>query len=105
LQATEELKKVDTKTAIQQIRKPHWFEKFIWFISSENFLVLCGRDAQQNEILVKRYMDKGDIVSARAHPQCEKLVVSWMTAHAAFSCVYVFISYLVVETWTCGVKR
>ncbi len=50
--------------AIQQIRKPHWFEKFIWFISSENFLVLCGRDAQQNEMLVKRYMDKGDIVSA-----------------------------------------
>jgi hypothetical protein len=27
-----------------------------------------------------------------------------MTAHAAFSSVYVFISYLVVETWTCGVK-
>ena len=34
----------------------HWFEKFIWFVSSENFLVLAGRDAQQNEMLVKRHM-------------------------------------------------
>uniref|UniRef100_A0A0C3U817 NFACT RNA-binding domain-containing protein n=2 Tax=Geminigeraceae TaxID=589343 RepID=A0A0C3U817_GUITC len=59
--AKEDLKKADTKASIQQIRKTHWFEKFIWFISSENFLVLCGRDAQQNELLVKRHMEKGDI--------------------------------------------
>lgn len=39
---------------IQQMRKAHWFEKFNWFISSEGYLVLSGRDAQQNEILVKR---------------------------------------------------
>lgn len=37
-------------------RKPHWFERFHWFISSENYLVVSGRDAQQNELLVKRYM-------------------------------------------------
>jgi predicted ribosome quality control (RQC) complex YloA/Tae2 family protein len=30
-------------------RKVHWFEKFNWFISSEGYLVLSGRDAQQNE--------------------------------------------------------
>lgn len=39
---------------IQQIRFVHWFEKFNWFISSEGYLVLSGRDAQQNEILIKR---------------------------------------------------
>eukprot|EP00282_Hemiselmis_andersenii_P032768 CAMPEP_0169451756 /NCGR_PEP_ID=MMETSP1042-20121227/13868_1 /TAXON_ID=464988 /ORGANISM="Hemiselmis andersenii, Strain CCMP1180" /LENGTH=638 /DNA_ID=CAMNT_0009563691 /DNA_START=64 /DNA_END=1977 /DNA_ORIENTATION=- len=59
--AKEELKRVDTKSSIQAIRKVHWFEKFVWFISSENYLVVSGRDAQQNELLVKRYMDKGDI--------------------------------------------
>ena len=32
-----------------------WFEKFLWFISSENYIVVAGRDAQQNEMLVKRY--------------------------------------------------
>lgn len=27
-------------------RKIFWFEKFIWFITSENYLVIGGRNAQ-----------------------------------------------------------
>jgi len=42
-------------------RKVFWFEKFIWFVTSENYLVIGGRNAQQNEALVKRYMDKTDL--------------------------------------------
>jgi predicted ribosome quality control (RQC) complex YloA/Tae2 family protein len=42
-------------------RKVFWFEKFIWFVTSENHLVIGGRNAQQNEALVKRYMDKHDL--------------------------------------------
>ena len=42
-------------------RKVFWFEKFIWFITSENYLVIGGRNAQQNEALVKKYMDKTDL--------------------------------------------
>jgi predicted ribosome quality control (RQC) complex YloA/Tae2 family protein len=42
-------------------RKIFWFEKFIWFITSENYLVIGGRNAQQNEALVKRYMDRTDL--------------------------------------------
>jgi predicted ribosome quality control (RQC) complex YloA/Tae2 family protein len=30
------------------------FEKFFWFVSTENFLVIAGRDQQQNELIVKR---------------------------------------------------
>eukprot|EP00980_Cylindrotheca_fusiformis_P024232 scaffold11675_cov123-Cylindrotheca_fusiformis.AAC.1 len=41
-------------------RKPLWFEKFNWFITSDNYLVLGGRDAQQNEQIVKRYLRPGD---------------------------------------------
>ena len=41
---------------VQQVRKPYWFERFNWFVSGENYLVLSGRDAQQNELLVKRYL-------------------------------------------------
>ena len=37
-----------------------WFEKFDWFITTEDVLVLAGRDAQQNELLVKRYLKRGD---------------------------------------------
>ena len=46
---------VKAVTSTQQLRKPHWFEKFNWFVTSENHLVLSGRDAQQNELLVKRW--------------------------------------------------
>ena len=41
-------------------RKVYWFEKFYWFITTENYLVLAGRDAQQNEVLVKKYLRQGD---------------------------------------------
>lgn len=39
----------------QVVRKSAWYERFNWFISSENYLVISGRDAQQNELIVKRY--------------------------------------------------
>ena len=35
------------------------FEKFYWFISSENYLVIGGRDQQQNELIVKKYLNDG----------------------------------------------
>eukprot|EP01080_Neovahlkampfia_damariscottae_P006002 gene6002-10000_t len=68
--AMKSLKQQTTKQVknIQQMRKRFWFEKFNWFITSENYLILSGRDAQQNDILIKRYMKKGDIyVHADVH--------------------------------------
>ncbi|CAP67820.1 uncharacterized protein PODANS_1_17010 [Podospora anserina S mat+] len=60
---TEDLRKglKQEKPVLQLIRKQMWFEKFVWFISSDGYLVLGGRDAQQNEILYKRYLKKGDV--------------------------------------------
>ncbi|XP_068874785.1 ribosome quality control complex subunit NEMF [Aphelocoma coerulescens] len=55
------LREVQTVTTIQKARKVYWFEKFLWFISSENYLVIAGRDQQQNELIVKRYLKPGDI--------------------------------------------
>jgi predicted ribosome quality control (RQC) complex YloA/Tae2 family protein len=66
----EDLKKglKQEKPVLQPIRKQMWFEKFVWFISSDGYLVLGGRDAQQNEILYKRYLRKGDVyVHADVH--------------------------------------
>ena len=54
--AQAQLSQVRTATAAQHLRKSHWFEKFNWFVTSENYLVISGRDAQQNELVVKRYM-------------------------------------------------
>ncbi|CAK6971511.1 nuclear export mediator factor NEMF-like isoform X2 [Scomber scombrus] len=55
------LKEVQTVMTIQKARKVYWFEKFLWFISSENYLIIAGRDQQQNEMIVKRYLRAGDI--------------------------------------------
>ena len=38
-----------------------WFERFRWFHTSDGFLVIGGRNADQNEELVKKYMDSGDL--------------------------------------------
>jgi len=42
-------------------RKRAWFEKFHWFYSSDGFLVIGGRDAQSNEAIVKKHMEKEDV--------------------------------------------
>lgn len=49
------------KEVLRPVRKPFWFEKFIFFISSEGYLVLGGRDITQTEILYSRYLKKGDV--------------------------------------------
>ncbi|RNA10237.1 nuclear export mediator factor NEMF [Brachionus plicatilis] len=57
----ELLKQASKIKTIGKSRKQYWFEKFFWFISSENYLVIGGRDQQQNEIVVKRYLKSGDL--------------------------------------------
>ena len=38
-----------------------WYEKLRWFISSDNILVVGGRDANSNENIVKKYLEPNDI--------------------------------------------
>ena len=64
----EELKRVQAKTAAsgkpgapQLIRRPQWFEKFAWFVSSDGYLVLAAKDPQQCEMLYRRYFARNDI--------------------------------------------
>jgi hypothetical protein len=56
----QDLKETKITATINKIRKPFWFEKFLWFISTDGHLIIAGRDMQQNEILVKRYLLKDD---------------------------------------------
>ncbi|KAM3083703.1 hypothetical protein ACMFMG_002185 [Clarireedia jacksonii] len=60
---TQDLKKglKQEKAILRPVRKQMWFEKFIWFISSDGYMVLAGKDAQQNETLYKKYLRKGDV--------------------------------------------
>ncbi|HDQ07137.1 MAG TPA: fibronectin-binding domain-containing protein, partial [Candidatus Bathyarchaeota archaeon] len=52
----------ETQQPLVKRRKKQWFEKFRWFHSSDGFLVIGGRDATTNEILIKRRMEPQDIV-------------------------------------------
>ena len=50
----------EVKKERQKAKK--WYEKFRWFISSEGFLCIGGKDATTNEIIIKKHADKDDIV-------------------------------------------
>ncbi|MDI6820229.1 MAG: ribosome rescue protein RqcH [Candidatus Hodarchaeaceae archaeon] len=41
-------------------RKPRWFERFRWFISSDGILVIGGRDVATNREVVEKHMQPGD---------------------------------------------
>ena len=55
-------KKVEKKEEVVEKGKPQWYHKFRWFISSQGFLCVGGRDATTNEIIIKKHADKDDIV-------------------------------------------
>jgi predicted ribosome quality control (RQC) complex YloA/Tae2 family protein len=66
LQATEMLragKAAPKKTRMLPIRrrKPKWYERFRWFHSSDGFLVLGGRDAETNEEIYAKYLERRDL--------------------------------------------
>ncbi len=45
-----------------------WYERFRWFHTSDGYLVLGGRNADQNEELVEKYLERGDrFFHAQAH--------------------------------------
>ena len=48
------------KQVLQPVRQPFWFEKYIYFVSSEGYLILGGRDAQQSDTLYLKHLKTGD---------------------------------------------
>ena len=56
----EEIKKSEQSKLKQ--RKQEWYEKFRWFVSSEGLLVIGGRDATSNEIVIKKHTEPNDLV-------------------------------------------
>lgn len=54
----KKLRKVDTiKPEVSE-----WYEKFRWFFTSDGKLVLGGRDAATNEIIIKKHTESQDLV-------------------------------------------
>ena len=50
------------KQIVKKETRREWFDKFRWFISSDDFLVIAGKDAQTNEKLIRKHMKPNDLV-------------------------------------------
>ena len=69
LSEAEELKNLKPAEIMEALSKrkvamenKEWYEKFRWFISSDGFLVVAGKDTVSNEVLVKKYAEQEDVV-------------------------------------------
>ncbi|MFC1800901.1 NFACT RNA binding domain-containing protein [Nanoarchaeota archaeon] len=56
------LEKISAKKVEKKVHKKEWYEKFHWFMSSEGFLCIGGRDATSNEIVIKKHTEENDLV-------------------------------------------
>jgi len=69
LAEAEELKSLKPAEMMEALAKRkvamenrEWYEKFRWFISSDGFLVVAGKDTVSNEVLIKKYATQEDVV-------------------------------------------
>ena len=49
-----------TRSSIPIRETDDWYERFRWFHTSDGYLVIGGRNADQNEEIVKKYLNKHD---------------------------------------------
>ena len=66
----DEAEEIDwlTRASIPVRKHDNWYDRFRWFRTSNDFLVIGGRNADQNEELGKKYLDRGDkFFHAQAH--------------------------------------
>lgn len=54
-------KKIEIKE-VKEKKKVLWYEKYHWGFTKNGFLIIAGKDAQTNEYLVKKYLEKDDLL-------------------------------------------
>ncbi len=70
----EELKRAEeseTKRFLSSIRiarKREWFERYRWYVTSEGFLVIGGRNAEMNEEIVSKHLESRDLFFHTSSP-------------------------------------
>ncbi|MBI4449395.1 DUF814 domain-containing protein [Candidatus Woesearchaeota archaeon] len=66
----EEMKRTQIEIAVDaskekevRLARPStWYHKYRWFVTSEGFLAVGGRDAVSNEVIIKKYTEPNDLV-------------------------------------------
>jgi predicted ribosome quality control (RQC) complex YloA/Tae2 family protein len=46
----------------EELENKEWYEKFRWYISSDGFLVVAGKDTVSNEVLIKKHAVQEDVI-------------------------------------------
>jgi len=46
---------------VEKKKKSLWFERYWWFFTSEGFLIIAGKNAGDNERIVKRHLNSNDM--------------------------------------------
>jgi predicted ribosome quality control (RQC) complex YloA/Tae2 family protein len=81
-----------SRVVVASFMKKRWYHRFRWFFTRDGTLVLGGRDASQNEELVKKYLEGGDrFVHADVHGASVVIVkgeTSCMDEVAVFAASY-----------------
>ena len=47
---------------VKQQRESKWYERYRWFITSDGFLAIGGRDASSNSAIIRKYLTEQDLV-------------------------------------------
>ncbi len=56
------VEKLETISAKITRGKMNWYEKYRWFYTSEGFLAVAGKDVSSNHALLRRHLEKEDLV-------------------------------------------
>ncbi len=51
----------DVQPKVRVVREREWYEAFGWSLSGSGRLMLFGRNAKQNDLVVSRHMEEGDL--------------------------------------------
>jgi predicted ribosome quality control (RQC) complex YloA/Tae2 family protein len=47
---------------VSEIRKKNWYERYRWFMTTDGYLAIGGRDAASNSAVIRKHLDKNDKV-------------------------------------------
>tara|TARA_Y100000768_G_scaffold378095_1_gene352116 strand:+ start:44 stop:1522 length:1479 start_codon:yes stop_codon:yes gene_type:complete len=85
--AIKKLTDIENKKIKQQRNKQHnqlkkekliknrWFQQYRWFYTSNNHLVICGKNSTQNEEIVKKHMTSNDIYMHSTVSGCGSTII------------------------------
>ena len=54
--------KIHEKIQFSNLESKQWYERYRWFVTTDGYLVIGGRDASSNSAVIRKYMTEKDII-------------------------------------------